>query len=206
MSFMDNFEAKMAQIEFQEMYGDTLLVSVRRYQRLVAKLGLPSSVVRENCKYYISIAQKEFFKSVGDTFLVDADHYYCLLDQLRFMESKIQKVIRDSQKEELVKPAPTEFKVLYGDTLLVDVTHYAELIEQMYTNIEFEAQFVRLPTRDYRYVPFDSILMDAHHYFDLLHAVTVLIDAGESDVIKWNGGDRIIKWDNKKTGEFIFVQ
>ena len=52
-------------------------------------------------------------------FLVDADHYYSLLDQLRFLESKIQKVIRDSQKEELVKPAPTEYKELYGDTVSI---------------------------------------------------------------------------------------
>ena len=44
-----------------------LLVSVGNYQRLVAKLGLPSSVVRENCQYYISIAQKEYSKCLGDT-------------------------------------------------------------------------------------------------------------------------------------------
>ena len=57
----------------------------------------------------------------------------------------------------MVKPAPTEYKELYGDTLLVDVTHYAELTEQMFTSIDFEAQFVRLPKRDYRYAPYDSV-------------------------------------------------
>ena len=66
MNIVSEFEAKMAEIEFQNVYGDTVLVPTQRYHKLVNKLGVPQSVVKSYIEKYVTFSAKQFNKFYGD--------------------------------------------------------------------------------------------------------------------------------------------
>ena len=66
-SIISEFEAEVAELEYLNFYGDTLLVPTNKYHKLLGKLNVSPIMTRKYMQHYVAIAEREFSKMFGDT-------------------------------------------------------------------------------------------------------------------------------------------